>query len=149
MTSRSLAMSVTVRVIGPSDPRRDGQPAHTPPRLTRPGVGRMPTMLFHVDGRRIEANPSWPTPMVAKLADTAAPVPPDEPPTVRSGSYGLRVKPNSEPNASPPPISPSVTLAMTIAPAFFSFSVTNASRVGTLSLNTTDPSVVGRPATSI
>ena len=50
-------MSVTVRVIGPSDPRRDGQPAHTPPRLTSPGVGRMPTMLFQVEGRRIEAKP--------------------------------------------------------------------------------------------
>jgi hypothetical protein len=79
-------MSVTVRVMGPSDPRRDGHPAQTPPRLTRPGVGRMPTMLFHAEGRRIEANPSCPTPMVAKFADTAAPVPPDEPPTVRSGS---------------------------------------------------------------
>src|SRR3712207_8734369 len=52
--------------------------------------GRIPTMLFQVDGRRMDAKPSWPTPSVAKLADTAAPVPPDEPPTVRSGSYGLR-----------------------------------------------------------
>ncbi len=54
-----------------------------------------------------------------------------------------RETPKSEPYESPPPISPSVTFAMTIAPAFFNFAVTNASRVGMLSLKTTDPSVVG------
>src|SRR5262249_46468732 len=86
MTSSNFARSVTVRVIGPSDPRCDGQPAQTPERLTSPAVGRMPTMLFHVEGRLIEANPSCPTPIVPKLTDTAAPVPPDDPPTVRSGS---------------------------------------------------------------
>jgi hypothetical protein len=44
----------------------------------------MPTMEFHVDGRRIDANPSCPTPTVAKFADTLAAEPPEEPPTVRS-----------------------------------------------------------------
>src|ERR1044072_2247817 len=89
MTSRSLARSVTVRAIGPREPCTDGQPANTPLRLTRPAVGRMPATQFHVDGRRIDAKPSWPTATVQKFADTEAAEPPEEPPTVRSTSYGL------------------------------------------------------------
>ena len=46
----------------------------------------MPAMQFHVDGRRIDANPSWPTATVEKFADTAAAEPPEDPPTVRSMS---------------------------------------------------------------
>jgi hypothetical protein len=52
--------------------------------LTRPAVGRIPTMEFQVEGRRIEAKPSSPTAMVEKFAATLAPGPPEEPPTVRS-----------------------------------------------------------------
>jgi hypothetical protein len=65
---------------------RLGQPPRTPALLTSPGVGRMPTMPFQDDGRRIDAKPSWPTASVARLADTAAAEPPEEPPTVRSMS---------------------------------------------------------------
>jgi hypothetical protein len=64
-----------------------------PDLLTNPGVGRMPATLFHVLGRRIEAKPSSPMATVPKLALTPAPGPPDEPPTVVSGSCGLRVIP--------------------------------------------------------
>ena len=73
MTSSSLARSVTVRAIGPIWPVGDGYPPHTPDLVTRPGVGRMPTMLFHVLGRRIEANPSCPIATVPKVrADTGS-----------------------------------------------------------------------------
>src|SRR6266446_7565018 len=101
MTSSSFATSVTVFAIGPSWPTGDGHPAHMPERVTRPGVGRMPTTLFQVDGRRMDAKPSSPIATAPKFALTPAPGPPEEPPTVRSGSYGLRVTPNSEPYVSP------------------------------------------------
>src|ERR1041384_2005566 len=86
MTSRSFARSVTVRAIGPREPKISGQQPYTPPRLTRPAEGRIPVIPFHVDGRRIEARPSCPTATVVKFADTDAAEPPEEPPTVRSGS---------------------------------------------------------------
>src|SRR5437016_13217000 len=101
-----------------------------PLRLTRPGVGRKLTTPFHAPGRRMEAKVSSPMAMVDKLAVVAHPEPPDEPPTVRSRSYGLRDTPNIEPNVSPAAYSLSVVLPRMIAPAFFSRSITNASRVG-------------------
>ena len=48
-------MSPTVRAMGPSEPVMSGQPSYTPPRLTSPGVGRMPATQFQVEGRRMEA----------------------------------------------------------------------------------------------
>ena len=48
------------------------------------------------DGIRIEPQVSLPMPAAAKLAATAAPVPPLDPPGLRVGSYGLRVWPPSE-----------------------------------------------------
>ena len=81
-------------------------------------------------GRRIDAKPSCPMPTVARLAATLAPVPPDDPPGVRSGAYGLRVIPKSDPYVSPPPHSPSVLLPRMIAPAWRSFATANASRAG-------------------
>src|SRR5215475_4157851 len=130
MTSKSFAKSATVRDMGPRDPATDGHPAYTPPRLTRPAVGRIPTIEFQVEGRRIDAKPSCPTPTAQKFAATLAPEPPEEPPAVRSGSYGLRVEPKREPWVSPPPSSPKVAFARMIAPAFWSFSTTKASRSG-------------------
>src|SRR2546426_12489222 len=103
MTSSRRVRSLTVRAIGPSDVWRAGQPSHMPVRLTKPAEGCMPTRLFHVDGRRIEAEPSSPTPTAAKFDARPAPVPPDEPPGVRSSAYGFLVAPNKEPNAFPPP----------------------------------------------
>jgi hypothetical protein len=65
--------------------------------LTRPGVGRRLTTPFQPAGRRIDAKVSSPIATVEKFAASAAPEPPDEPPTVRSRSYGLRVMPNIDP----------------------------------------------------
>src|SRR5215510_14385288 len=121
------ARSVTVRAMGPSDVNKAGQPSHIPVRLTSPAEGCIPTRLFHVDGRRIEAEPSSPTPTAARLAAMPAPVPPDEPPAVRSSAYGFLVAPNNEPKAFPPPNSPSVALARMMAPAFLSLPIAHAS----------------------
>src|ERR1700740_1621960 len=97
MTSKSFAKSATVRAIGPREPKISGQQPKTPPRLTRPAEGRIPTMQFQVDGLRIHANPSWPTATVEKFAGPDVRDPPDDPPTVRSVSYGFLVEPKSEP----------------------------------------------------
>src|SRR6478736_9560401 len=97
MTSSNRARSETLRAIGPSEPYSDGQPPHTPLRLTSPAVGRMPTRLVQAEGRRIDELPSCPTPMVAKFAVMLAAVPPEDPPGVRSSAYGLLVAPNRDP----------------------------------------------------
>jgi hypothetical protein len=57
-----------------------------PVRLTSPGVGRRLATAFQAAGRRIEATVSSPIVTVEKFAASAAPEPPDEPPTVRSRS---------------------------------------------------------------
>src|SRR5262245_3156181 len=130
MESSSVDKSFTVRAIGPREPNTSGQQPYTPPRRTRPAEGRMPAMQFHVDGLRMDAKPSCPTATVEKLAATDAAEPPDEPPTVRSVSYGLRVEPNNEPWVSPPPSSPRVDLPKITAPALRNFSATKESRSG-------------------
>src|SRR5258708_36589181 len=97
MPSKTLAKSFTVRAIGPICATGAGYPSHMPLRLTRPGVGRSETTAFHAPGRRIDARVSSPRATVVKFAARAAPEPPEDPPTVRSRSYGLRVTPNIEP----------------------------------------------------
>ena len=46
----------------------------------------MPETPHQIAGLRMEAKPSCPIASVAKFADTLAAEPPEEPPTVRSGS---------------------------------------------------------------
>src|SRR5206468_7222240 len=101
-----------------------------PLRLTRPGVGRRLTTAFQAPGRRIDASVSSPIATVEKFAVVAHPEPPDDPPTVRSRSYGLRDTPNIDPNVSPAAYSLSVVLPRMIAPAFLMRSIVNASRGG-------------------
>src|SRR5947209_8343044 len=67
-----------------------------PVMLDNPFVGRRPNRLCTADGMRIEPQVSDPQAMAAKLAATAAPLPPLEPPGFRSGSYGLHVCPPME-----------------------------------------------------
>src|SRR5690242_9630042 len=101
-----------------------------PLRLTRPGVGRKLTTPFQAPGRRIDATVSSPIATVEKLAAVAQPEPPEEPPTVRSRSYGLCEALNIEPKVSPAAYSLRVVLPRMIAPAFRRRSITTASRVG-------------------
>ena len=67
-----------------------------PSRLDSPRVPRRPNRLLCADGMRIDPQVSLPMPAAAKLAATAAPVPPLDPPGLRDGSYGLRVWPPIE-----------------------------------------------------
>src|SRR5262245_30153201 len=101
-----------------------------PLRLTRPGVGRSATTPFHPPGRRMDASVSSPIATVEKFAARAHPEPPDDPPTVRWRSYGLREAPNIEPYVSPAAYSLSVVFPRMIAPAFLIRSTANASRTG-------------------
>ena len=57
-----------------------------PSRLDRPRVPRRPYRLLCADGMRIDPHVSVPMPAAAKLAATAAPVPPLDPPGLRDGS---------------------------------------------------------------
>src|ERR1700724_1796041 len=79
MASSIRAPSATFRVIGPivSWVTETGM---IPSRLISPVVGRIPTRLLAEEGERIDPPVSEPVPAAAKLAATAAPVPPDDPP---------------------------------------------------------------------
>src|SRR5437868_11772009 len=101
-----------------------------PLRLTSPGVGLNDATPFHPPGRRMEANVSSPMATVEKLAVVAHPEPPDEPPTVRSRSYGLCEIPNADPHVSPAAYSLRVVLPRMMAPAFLRRSTVNESRTG-------------------
>jgi hypothetical protein len=83
MTSSTMATSVTLRPIGPpmSCVVESGM---MPVRLASPCVPRMPARLLWDAGMRIEPQVSLPMPTAAKLAAMAAPVPPLEPPGLRS-----------------------------------------------------------------
>lgn len=58
----------------------------TTPRDMSPRVGRKLNNLFALAGLRSEFTVSVPVPITAKLAATAAPVPPELPPGVRAWS---------------------------------------------------------------
>src|SRR5262245_22978993 len=60
-----------------------------PDRLTSPTVGLMPTSADTDDGQTIEPSVSVPTPMAARFAAIAAPVPELEPQALRSSAYGF------------------------------------------------------------
>ena len=78
----------------------------------------------------MDAAVSSPSASIERFAASAAPDPPDEPPAVRVGSYGLRVEPNIDPYVSPAANSLSVVFPRMIAPALRSLSTTNASYGG-------------------
>src|SRR5207249_12303371 len=118
MASSNCATSLTVRAIGPICAVGDGYPSHIPLRLKSPGVGRRLTTSFQAPGRRIDASVSSPIATEEKFAVIAHPDPPDEPPTVRSRSYGLLETPNIEPNVAPAAYSLNVVFPRMIAPAF-------------------------------
>src|SRR5437870_12534838 len=99
MTSSRRARSLTVRAIGPSDVWRAGQPSHMPDRPTKPAEGCMPTRLFHVDGRRIEAEPASPTPTTAKFEASPAPDPYHQPPSNRQSTTLILYPQNKETKA--------------------------------------------------
>src|SRR3989449_9701558 len=105
-----------------------------PARLINPTVGLIPTSEFAFDGQTTEPSVSVPTPIAARFAAIAAPVPELEPHGLRSSTYGFFVCP-------PRPLHPLVdfverkfahslrfVLPRITAPASRSFLATPASR---------------------
>ena len=88
----SSAASSTVRAIGPTV-SNDHASGVTPRRLTRPSVGLSPTTPQAPAGMRIEPPVSVPSETAHRPAASAAPLPPLEPPGLRSRSQGLRQGP--------------------------------------------------------
>ena len=64
-----------------------------PVRLMSPTVGLMPTSAAAADGHTIDPSVSVPTPMAARLAAIAAPVPELDPHALRSRAYGFFTRP--------------------------------------------------------
>ena len=94
IASRSSAQSSAVRASGPtvSYVHETG----TTPRFgTRPVEGRMPVTPQNAAGIRIEPAVSVPRVPGTSPAATAAPLPPLEPPQIRSVSHGLRAGPKA------------------------------------------------------
>ncbi len=65
------------------------------PRGMRPAVPFMPTRPLNPAGIRIDPPPSPPVAMLTRPPATAAELPPDDPPAVRSGFHGFPVTPLS------------------------------------------------------
>jgi hypothetical protein len=57
-----------------------------PERLTSPTVGLIPTSPFAAEGQTIDPSVSVPTPIAARLAEMAAPVPELDPHGFRSST---------------------------------------------------------------
>src|SRR4029453_4947146 len=97
---------------------------------------------------RTEPPVSEPRPAAAMRAAIALPVPPEEPPAMRVGSYALRAGPNAALLLVMPKASSCILVfPSTSAPARISFSATGALRVGTKPLSPGVPAELGRPAT--
>src|SRR5512139_1368868 len=130
MSDRVSAASGTVRAIGPPWSREDAK-AIIPYRETRPYVGFTPTTPQREAGWRIDPPVSVPTPAKHSPAATAAAVPPDEPPGIRSVAQGFRVGPKCDVSVEDPIANSSMfCLPRRTAPAARTFSATAASYGG-------------------
>src|SRR3990170_6107401 len=91
----NIAASATERAIGPAV-SWEAAMGMMPRRLTRPTVGLMPTRPLTDAGQMMLPSVSVPTPIDARLAAMAAPVPELEPQGLRSRTYGFFVCPPRE-----------------------------------------------------
>lgn len=127
MTRSASATSSAVLAMGPLTDRSShsqglGQVG------TTPGDGRIPTTPQKDAGMRRDPPRSVPSAIAIMPAASAAAPPPVEPPALRVGSQGLRVRPNTSLNVLPPAANSGVfVLPMMIAPAARSRSTTSAS----------------------
>src|SRR6185369_2660495 len=139
VASSMIARSVMLRAIGP--PMSWVLESGTMPvRLDSPRVPRRPTRLFSEAGLRIDPQVSLPMPAAAKLAETEAPVPPLDPPGLRSRSYGFFTCPKPEPiEVIPAANSCMLVLARITAPAALSRWTRKASRFGWNVASASDP----------
>src|SRR4051794_9857433 len=140
MASKTSAQSSTDLAIGPilsMDHASDMQPC----RLTRPNVGRRPEAPQARQGETMLPSVSLPSAKPTKPAATAEAEPADDPLDPRRGSQGLRVLPPN--HWSPMASAPSVSLAISTAPASSSRAATVALSFKTRPLNCGAPQVVG------
>ena len=93
-------MSATVRVWKPTT-LIPYQCSSSGASEIRSRCGFKPTMPQHEAGIRIDPAPSEAVAAAHRPAATAAPLPPLEPPGVRSVFQGLRVTPNAGPSVAP------------------------------------------------
>src|SRR6516165_12813739 len=114
----------------------------------RPYVAFNPKRPLKPAGPRIEPPPSLPVAMGRRPPATAAAVPPEDPPGVRSGFQGFRVVPCSTVDVQlMPPNSGAVVCAARIAPVARRRVTDVSSCTATRSLKITDASVYGQPST--
>ena len=98
----------------------------------------------------IEPPVSEPRPHGARPADTAAAVPPPDPPGTRAGSHGLRDGPQAEFSVDEPIANSSVfVLPRSESPASFTRAATVASNTGAYPLRIFEPAVVSIPFVEI
>jgi hypothetical protein len=86
MTASSMAVSATLRPIGPSVPNCCTKTSGVGPYGTRPCDGRRPTTLFQPGGFRRLPAMSLPSATGTIRSASAAAAPPLLPPAVRDGS---------------------------------------------------------------
>ncbi len=138
MTFSRSAQSATVRASGPSWQywsRLNGGSSGT-----RPKGGLKPTTPLKAAGMRIEPPMSEPLARVAVPLASAAPDPPDDPPTPNSGFHGLRVTPQRRECVKPAQLNSGVVVrAWTMPPAARMRSPTTAVSLATSSLWMSDP----------
>ena len=96
ITSRSAALSRTVRVTACALTRPSSECPESGAKELRPRRGFRPTSPQHEAGTRIEPVPSPPDAAGTTPAATAEADPPLDPPGVIVGDHGLTVGPNSD-----------------------------------------------------
>ncbi len=147
LTSNHRAVSRTDRLRQPGTAVRLPGPIWGP-RGMRPQVHFRPNRPQNPAGMRIEPPPSPPVAMGSRPPATAAPLPPDEPPGVRSGFHGLRVAPCNLVNVwLTPPNSDDVVCAASTAPASTRRWILVSVNDATSSAKGTEPCVSGQPST--
>ena len=147
IASRATAASRTVRVSTPSHDMPAARSPKSGPIETRPRLGLRPTTPQQDAGMRIEPPRSLPSARPTRPAETAAALPPDDPPADRSGFHGLHVAPNRRFSVTGRnPSSGEFVLPTTIAPASRSRRTWALSWSATQSPNAWLPSVVGVPS---
>src|SRR4029453_6907960 len=145
MASNMMAQSSTVRVIGETVSIVHAR-GTTLWLLTRPMVGRIPTMPLTAEGGRMEPPVSVPRAPRHVRAATAAPDPPLDPAGKRSGFQGLRHVPEWGLSVVPPHAnSCKLVLPMITAPARLRRAVTVASSPGTKAARIFDPAGARTP----
>ena len=126
------AVSETVLPIGPSTEIAD-QPSALSSLAITPGVGLNPTTPQIEAGMRSDPPVSEPVQIGNMSVANAAAEPPDEPPAFRLGLNGLPVAPQTALRVlAPAPMSGTLVLAVTIAPAWRSLATIALSFCGML-----------------